>query len=231
MTAIILTIILSLFSPSAQQSDGTLNKQKCIPAALIMGIASLVMSGVSTAAGAAKAKAAEREHKNLINTEQGKIDRELEKGYMNTAEAQAAANQAKEDIEEQEKRNEARLAMSGGTHEARLASRNVANKAYANTLRGIASGANNWRNTLENRRMGLISNQQAFLAQKQQQASNQVASGVNGMVNSAAGIAIGATAPSGANKAPSSSLPQSPNNNYIWQNYMRNNYKGLYGNG
>ena len=58
MTAIILTIILSLFSPSAQQLDGTLNKQKCIPAALILGIASLVMSGASTAAGAAKAKAA-----------------------------------------------------------------------------------------------------------------------------------------------------------------------------
>ena len=150
---------------------------------------------------------------------------------MNTAEAQAAANQAKEDIEEQEKRNEERLAMSGGTHEARLASRSVANKTYANTLRGIASGANNWRSMLENRRMGLIGNQQAFIAQKQQQAGNQVASGISGMVNSAGSIAMGATELPGAKKAPSDSLPQSPKNNYIWQNYMRNNYKGLYGNG
>jgi hypothetical protein len=156
---------------------------------LIIGLGSLALGLGSTISGNVKANTANAKREALIKQHLAEVDNELKKDYVNTSEAQAVLQAAKEDLEEQAQRDEGRAAMTGATHEAKLAAREKFNNDYANIVRQVAGGATAWRNGLLNRKAAILGEQSNLYAQQAQAGGNQIASGANTMVSSANSIA------------------------------------------
>jgi hypothetical protein len=181
---------------------------------LIIGLASLATSLGSSISGNAKANKANAEKQALINQQLAEVDNQLKQNFVDTPEARAVLENAKENMHEQATRDESRAAMTGATHEAKLAAREKANKTYADTLRKVAGFAGAWRNNLQNKKAAILGQQVNNYTQQAIQAGNQVESGINGMISSAGTIAAGTT-----------NNPNSPEANQLRQNFNIEKYQ------
>jgi hypothetical protein len=168
---------------------------------LIAGIASLAIGAGQAIYGASQNSRARKEQERLIAQRNAEIDAEYNqensKNYVDTPEAQAALNAAKEQMEEQARRDEGVAAMTGQTHEAKLASRERSNKAYANIVRQVASGATRYKENLKNwyrnAKAAMNGTQIGIQEQKAASGSAMIGSGVNTAMSGAETLAKGLT--------------------------------------
>jgi hypothetical protein len=146
---------------------------------LIAGIASAVIGGAQAIYGATQNAKAKREQQRLIDQQKAEYEKEKNTAYVDTPEAQGVLNAAKEQMEEQARRDEGVAAMTGQTHEAKLAARDRSNKAYANIVRQVASGANRYKENLRNWYRGILGSQMGLHEQQAASGSAMIGSGIN----------------------------------------------------
>ena len=154
-----------------------------------MPIAGTLFSAASGITGAINARKAKRERDSLLNTQMAEVDGELRGNYVDTAEAQSLLNQTRDDVQAQNRRNDAAAAMTGATHEAQLAAREQNNKTLTNAVRQVAAGANAWRNQLKNRKNNLVAARLGALNNEAKEYGNQTMSGLNAAMSNAATFA------------------------------------------
>ena len=164
-----------------------------IPFAAIAGIASLAIGAGQSIYGAAQNSKARREQQRLIDQQKAEYEKEKNTAYIDTPEAQGVLNAAKEQMEEQARRDEGVAAMTGQTHEAKLAARDRANKGYANIVRQVASGANRYKENLRNWYRGILGSQMGLHEQQAASGSAMIGSGINTMASGASTLAAGLT--------------------------------------
>jgi hypothetical protein len=152
---------------------------------VILGIASLAMGAAQTIYGAVQNSKARREQQRLIDQQKAEYEKERNTAYIDTPEAQGVLNAAKEQMEEQARRDEGVAAMTGQTHEAKLAARNRSNKAYANIVRNVASGANRYKENLRNWYRGILGQQMGLNEQQAASGSAMIGSGINTAMSAA----------------------------------------------
>lgn len=111
--------------------------------------------------------------------------------YVDTPEARAVLEAAKETLREQAVRDEGHAVLGGATHEARLAARDRANKGYANIVRQVAGGANAYRNNLRQWYRGILGQQQNLYDQQAQSGNNLVQSGLHSAMGAAGSLSQG----------------------------------------
>jgi hypothetical protein len=160
---------------------------------VILGIASLAIGAGQAIYGATQNSKARREQQRLIDQQKAEYEKEKNTAYVDTPEAQGVLNAAKEQIEEQARRDEGLAAMTGQTHEAKLAARDRSNKAYANIVRQVASGANRYKENLRNWYSGILGSQMNIYEQQAASGSNMTGSGVNTAMAGASTLATGLT--------------------------------------
>jgi hypothetical protein len=129
--------------------------------------------------GATQAAAARKKQQALVDRQVADINKDLAKQYVDTPEAQAAINTAKENADAQARRNESRAALTGASHEAKLAAAGTANKAYTDTVRAIAAGATRYKNNLKARKDAVMNNQAGIYNNQAESGNNMMTSGLN----------------------------------------------------
>jgi hypothetical protein len=139
--------------------------------------------------GAIQNSNARRKQEQLLNTRLADIDAQMKTPYVDTPEAQAVLQTAKENSQAQALRDESRAALTGATHEAKLAARARANKDYTNTIRQVAAGANNYRNMLQKRRDSILDQQYNAQNLQADSGNNMIGSGLNVLSNTASVLA------------------------------------------
>ena len=170
---------------------------------LIAGIASLAIGAGQAIYGASQNAKARREQQRLIDQQKAEYEKEKNTAYVDTAEAQGVLNAAKEQMEEQARRDEGVAAMTGQTHEAKLAARDRANKGYANIVRQVASGANRYKENLRNWYRGILGSQMNLNEQQAASGSAMIGSGIN---TAAAGASMLATPAANTNAGTNAAL-------------------------
>jgi hypothetical protein len=143
--------------------------------------------------GASQNSKARRAQQRLIDEQKAEYEKERNTAYVDTPEAQGVLNAAKEQMEEQARRDEGIAAMTGQTHEAKLAARDRANKAYANIVRQVASGANRYRENLRNWYRGITGSQMGLYEQQAASGSAMIGSGINTAMSGAQTMVGGLT--------------------------------------
>jgi hypothetical protein len=136
---------------------------------------------------------AKKAQQKLIDEQKAEYEKEKNTPYVDTPEAQGVLNAAKEQMEEQARRDEGIAAMTGQTHEAKLAARDRANKGYANIVRQVASGANRYRENLRNWYRGITGSQMGLYEQQAASGSAMIGSGINTAMSGAQTLAGGLT--------------------------------------
>jgi hypothetical protein len=169
-----------------------------LAAAIISGVFGAASAGYNAWQGAQarrRAAAAEAAQQAVIDEQKAKYENEAKKDYLDTAEGSAAVTAARETMQNQGNKAANMAAMSGATHEAQTALKRSTQEGFAQSLRGIASNANAYRNALNNRldnitgqQLGLYNSQINNANAEQAGAQQGVSNAINTM-GSAAGLA------------------------------------------
>jgi len=174
-------------------------------AAAAIGVGQTVAGHVANNKARGRAQDELNEKNKALDARITEAEKDLHTQYVDTPEAQAVLNQAKEDAQQESRRAENLAVMSGASNEAKIAARSAALKGYSNTLRSVAGYANQYRRNVQNRvdnlrdqKSGLHDQQIGIYDQEAQAGSNLVASGLNTMASAASIYAAGA----GSAKAP-----------------------------
>ena len=165
-----------------------------------LAIAALAASAGSAIIGAIQNNKARKAQQRLMEEQKADYEKEKNTPYVDTPEARAVLETAKETLREQAVREEGRAVLSGATHEAKLAARERANKSYAGIVRQVAGGANAYRNNLRQWYRGILGQQQSLHDLQAQSGNNLVQSGLHSAMGvagnlskTAAGTATAAT--------------------------------------
>ncbi|MDR0693701.1 MAG: hypothetical protein LBF81_00165 [Prevotellaceae bacterium] len=150
-----------------------------------LAIAALAASAGSAIMGALQNNKARKAQQRLIDEQKADYEKEKNTPYVDTPEARAVLETAKETLREQAVRDEGRAVLGGATHEARLAARERANKGYAGIVRQVAGGANAYRNNLRQWYRSILGQQHTLHDLQAQSGNNLVQSGLHSAMGAA----------------------------------------------
>ena len=153
-----------------------------------LAIAALAASAGSAIIGAVQNNKARKAQQRLMEEQKADYEKEKNTPYVDTPEARAVLEAAKETLHEQAVREEGRAVLSGATHEAKLAARERANKGYAGIIRQVAGGANAYRNNLRQWYRGILGQQSTLHDLQAQSGNNMVQSGLNSAMSAAGNL-------------------------------------------
>jgi hypothetical protein len=156
-----------------------------------LAIAALAASAGSAIFGAIQNNKARKAQQRLIDEQKAEYEKEKNTPYVDTPEAQAVLEAAKETLHEQAVRDEGQAVMSGATHEARLAARERANKGYAGIVRQVAGGANTYKNNLRQWYRSILGQQYNLHDLQAQSGNNLVQSGLHSAMGAAGNLSQG----------------------------------------
>lgn len=186
-----------------------------------LGITSLLGGLASSGIAAWKNKQATnqankdyQDKQNLIKSAQDENTAWFKKQYYSdvtqATDFQNTFRKMKDQMQEQQKQNEALAAMNGSSAATRLAAQDSVNKAYANAAAEVASGetarkdnmVNNWQNSMNNyylQRLSLQNPASTILANEANQwgntGSNAIIGGTGLLVSGLGGLGSSKTAP------------------------------------
>lgn len=128
----------------------------------------------STIYGAAKSAQMNNKARRLLQSERQDTrqwyDQKLDEDYMSRTDVQAALTNQKEILEDQYRQARATQAVAGGTDEAVALQKEAANKSLAETTRGIAAQAADYKNDLAERQLAA---EQQYGAAERESLMNQ----------------------------------------------------------
>jgi hypothetical protein len=153
-----------------------------------LAIAALAASAGSAIYGAIQNNKARKAQQRLIDEQKADYEKERNTPYVDTPEARAVLETAKETLREQAVRDEGRAVLGGATHEAQLAARERANKGYAGIIRQVAGGANAYRTNLRQWYRSILGQQHTLHDLQAQSGNNMVQSGLHSAMSAAGNL-------------------------------------------